>query len=201
VTATQRVADFVGSNVRTLAFLGGVPAAFVPDQLKSGVTIVRRWILARLRKHTFFSLAEMNAKIAELLHELNDRKMRRYGASRRELFERVDRPALLPLPADPYTSAIWSTTRVESDHHVDVDFHGDSVPHRFLGHRVEARATATTVEILRSGERIAAHVGSYERGRHTTLAEHLPVAHCKHLEWTPERIGTWATEVGRRPRR
>jgi transposase len=239
VTATQRVADFVGSNVRTLAFLGGVPAAFVPDQLKSGVTlacryepgiqrtyedlaehygaaviparpkrprdkavvevgvqIAQRWILARLRNETFLSLAEMNGRIAELRHELNDRKMRRYGASRRELFERVDRPALLPLPADPYTLAIWSKSKVESDYHVEVDFHGYSVPHRFVGDRVEARATATTVEILRNGERIAVHLRSYERGKHTTLAEHLPVAHRKHLEWTPERIGAWATEVG-----
>jgi transposase len=161
-----------------------------------GVQVAQRWILARLRKHTFFSLAEMNARIAELRDELNARKMRRYGVSRRELFDRVDRPALLPLPADRYVTAIWSTAKVESDYHVEVDFHAYSVPHRHVGARVEARATATTVEILRNGERIAAHVRSYERGKHTTLAEHLPVAHRKHLEWTPERIGAWAAEVG-----
>jgi transposase len=238
-SATQRVADFTASHVRAFEFFGGVPAALVPDQLKSGVTtaswydpeiqrtyedlaehygsaviparprrprdkakvevgvqVVQRWILARLRKHTFFSLAEMNARIAELVRELNERRMRRYGVSRRELFERVDRPALLPLPADRYVLAIWSTAKVESDYHVEVDFHDYSVPHTYVGQQVEARATATTVEILRNRNRIAVHVRSYERGKHTTLEEHLPVAHRKHLEWTPERINAWATEIG-----
>ena len=36
-----------------------------------GVQIVERWILARLRHHTFFSLAEVNQCIRTLLMELN----------------------------------------------------------------------------------------------------------------------------------
>jgi transposase len=63
-----------------------------------GVQVAQRWILARLRHRTFFSLAELNEAIRELVDELNDRKMKTYGASRRELFERLDRPALRPLP-------------------------------------------------------------------------------------------------------
>jgi hypothetical protein len=58
------------------------------------VLIAQRWILARLRHETFFSLDALNERIAELLEELNDRRMRVYGASRRELFERLDHPAL-----------------------------------------------------------------------------------------------------------
>ena len=48
------------------------------------------------RNETFFTLAALNARIAELLTDLNDRPMKGYGgASRRTLFERFDRPAVV----------------------------------------------------------------------------------------------------------
>ena len=85
---------------------------------------------------------------------------------------------------------------MESDYHVEVDGHSYSIPHGLVGQVVEARATATTVEILRRGLGVAAHVRSYAQGKETTVPDHLPVAHRKHLEWTPERIGAWANEIG-----
>ena len=85
---------------------------------------------------------------------------------------------------------------MESDYHVEVDGHSYSIPHGLVGQVVEARATATTVEILRRGLGVAAHVRSYAQGKKTTVPDHLPVAHRKHLEWTPERIGAWANEIG-----
>src|SRR5881296_12177 len=71
-------------------------------KIEVAVQIVERWILARLRHETFFSLAALNARIAELLADLNARLMRLYRASRRELFERLDQPALRPLPAEAF---------------------------------------------------------------------------------------------------
>lgn len=165
-------------------------------KVEVGVQIVQRWILARLRKHTFFSLDEMNGRIRELLDELNQRLMRRYRASRRELFERIDRPALLALPSSAYTFATWSKWKVGLDYHVVVDDHLYSVPHRLVGQPVEMRTTATTVEVLHGRKRVALHVRGTTAGGRTTEPEHLPVAHRRHLEWTPERIATWATEVG-----
>ena len=238
-TETQRVADFVGSHVRAFEYLDGVPAALVPDRLKSaviggssyeaslqrtyedlaehygtsvlparakkprdkakvevGVQVAQRWILARIRKERFFSVDALNVRIRELVDEMNLRPMRRYGVSRRERFERIDRPALRPLPASRYTLATWSKAKVGTDYHVEVDKHGYSVPHRLVGQQVEARTTFTTVEFLKRGERVVVHVRSFERGGRTTKPEHLPVAHRKHLEWTPERIGQWAASVG-----
>jgi transposase len=55
-------------------------------KVEVGVQVVERWILARLRDHTFFSLDELNRDIRELLAELNSRPMRHLGQSRRELF-------------------------------------------------------------------------------------------------------------------
>jgi transposase len=165
-------------------------------KVEVAVQVAQRWILARLRKQRFFSLDELNQRIRELLGELNARRMRRYATSRRALFERVDQPALLPLPASPYVVATWSKVKVGKDYHVDVDGHGYSVPFQLAGKEVEVRATATTIEVLRRGDRATVHVRSAARGKNSTKAEHLPVAHRRHAEWTTDRIEHWAAEVG-----
>jgi transposase len=165
-------------------------------KVEVGVQIAERWILARLRNQTFFSLDELNGRIWALCDDLNDRVMRRYGESRRQLFERLDRPALKPLPGARFTYGVWKRARVNIDYHIEVDHHYYSVPHRLIHERVEARVTATTVEVVHRGQRVASHARSYERGRHTTSAEHMPKAHRRHAEWTPSRIAHWASTVG-----
>jgi transposase len=165
-------------------------------KVEAGVLVVERWILARLRHQRFTSLVALNAAIAELLESLNNRPMRRLGVSRRQLFEELERPALRDLPAEPYVYAEWRIRRVGLDYHVDVDGHYYSVPYRLLREQVEARVTARTVELFHRGERVAVHVRGGLRGRHTTLAEHMPQAHRRHAEWTIERIGQEATAIG-----
>jgi len=127
-------------------------------KVEVGVLIVERWILARLRNERFLSLTELNAAIAALLADLNARPMRRLGVSRLQLFEELDRPALNPLPSEPYVYAEWRLRRVGLDYHVDIDDHYYSVPHRLLRQEVEARITQRTVELFHRGERVAAHM-------------------------------------------
>jgi transposase len=165
-------------------------------KVEVAVQIAQRWILARLRNQTFFSLEALNERIAELLEELNARRMRVYGQSRRELFERIDRPALQPLPASPFVYGDWKTARVNIDYHVEVDHHYYSAPHRLVHEKVDVRVAAMTVEIFFKGQRVASHVRSYERGRHTTVTAHMPELHKKHMEWTPSRILHWAETIG-----
>jgi len=71
-------------------------------KVEVAVQVAQRWIVARLRNRRFFSLAELNAAIRELVVALNDRVTRHLGTSRRQLFEDLERPALKPLPAAPY---------------------------------------------------------------------------------------------------
>jgi transposase len=238
-TLTQQVPDWIGSHVRALEAIGGVPKALVPDQLKSGVVVscryepgvqrsyeelaqhygtvvlparpahprdkakveaavlmAQRWVLAKIRNQTFFSLEELNARIAELVDELNDRQMRVYGASRRELFERLDRPALGPLPSERFAYGEWKRAKVNIDYHLEYDHHYYSVPHALLGETLDVRATRATVEIFRGRDRVTSHRRSRERGRHTTQPEHMPKSHQKHMEWTPTRIVKWAESIG-----
>lgn len=164
-----------------------------------GVQIVQRWILARLRNETHFSIDSLNARIAELLEELNDRVMRRYGESRRQLFDRLDRPTLRPLPATRFVFGTWKDAGVNIDYHVDIENHYYSVPFQLAnqrGVRVDVRYTASTVEIFLRGRRVTSHVRSYVRGGFTTNPEHMPKAHRDHAEWTPTRMIKWAGTVG-----
>src|SRR5579863_2171114 len=160
------------------------------------VLLVYRWILARLRHQRFFSLDELNAAIRPLLTELNDRAFQRLPGSRRSVFEALDRPAMRALPANPYVFAEWKELTVAFDYHVDVDRHYYSVPHALVGHTVWARFSATTVEVFFRSERVASHVRSYQRGGHTTLAEHMPKRHRAHAEWSPKRLIQWGSMIG-----
>ena len=165
-------------------------------KVEVGVQVVERWILARLRDRTFFSLAELNQAIRQLLPELNDRPMKHLEQSRQELFVELDQPALRALPRQPYTYAHWKKARVHIDYHVQYDKHYYSVPHKLIGKEVDVRATEKTVEIYYRRQRQASHLRSYAPGRHSTQREHMPSAHQHMAGWSPERFERWAAEIG-----
>ena len=235
-TWTQGLADWIGSHVRTFAFIGGVTAQTVSDNLKSGITkacfyeptvnrtyaemaahydtaivparpykprdkakvevavlVATRWIIAKLRKRTFFSLAELNAAIAIEVAALNARITRHLGASRKALFEEL---VLKPLPAEPYTYAEWKECKLGLDYHVEVEKHYYSVPHTLMREKMWVRITARTIEVFHRGKRVAAHVRSSSNRKHTTVREHMPSSHRRYADWTPEHLKRRAGEIG-----
>jgi transposase len=165
-------------------------------KVESAVLVAQRWILARLRNQTFFSLAALNAAIAELLTELNDRPMRRIGLSRRARFESLDQPALQPLPAQRYELARWKTVRVNIDYHIELEHNVYSVPYQLLGEALECRYTDSVVELYLRDRRVASHRRLSGRGHSSTKAEHMPSTHRAHATWTPSRLITWAEKTG-----
>jgi transposase len=165
-------------------------------KVEGAVLIVERWILARLRNQRFLSLSDLNAAIRGLVEELNARLMRKLGKSRREFFDQVDRPALLPLPAEPYQYAEWRHARVAPDYHVEVQGHFYSVPSRLIRQVVEVRVTELLIEVLHHGTRVASHVRSAVPRRHTTVPEHMPSAHRRYAYWTPARLLEAAEKIG-----
>ena len=165
-------------------------------KVEVGVQVVERWILARLRNMTFFSLDELNRAIADLLPLLNERPFKKLPGSRRELFEHLDRPALQPLPAQRYVFAVWKKARVNIDYHIEFERHYYSVPYQLVKVQVEARVTAQTVEIFHRGKRVASHRRSRHPGRHTTVTAHMPRPHREYAEWTPRRLVAWANKTG-----
>jgi transposase len=157
-------------------------------KVEAAVLIIERWLLGKLRHRRFYSLAELNAAIDELLHQLNEeRPIRRLGVTRRALLEELDRPHLKALPSEPYAFA---------EYHVEVEAHFYSVPYRFARHEVEVRLTPRTVEVFVKGERIAAHLRSSGNHRHTTVPAHMPSSHRRYADWTVGRIRQEAAAIG-----
>lgn len=165
-------------------------------KVEAGVLVVERWILAALRHRCFFSLAELNGAIGQLLETLNARSFKKLPGSRREHFQCLDKPALQPLPAEPYVYAEWKKARVHIDYHVAVDGHYYSVPHALIKKQLDVRITQNTIECFHRGQRVASHRRANQKGRHTTLAAHMPQAHRQAGDWSPQRLAGWAARTG-----
>jgi transposase len=164
-------------------------------KVEVGVQGVERWILARLRNRRFFSLAELNAAIGELLAELNQRPFKKLPGCRHSAFLELEQGELRALPASRMPIARFKRARV-NDYHVELDAHYYSVPHRLVGAEVELRITATTVEVLAGGARVAVHAYSALPGKHTTLAEHMQASHRAHRDWSPAKLIAWGARIG-----
>lgn len=165
-------------------------------KVEVGVQVVERWILARLRNQSFFSLDALNRAIAELLVWLNERAFKKLPGSRRSLFEQLERPALNPLPGTAYVFATWKKVRVSIDYHVELERHYYSVPYQLVKHQLDARLSAHAVELFYRGKRVASHRRSNQHARHTTVTEHMPRPHREYAEWSPKRLVRWAEQSG-----
>jgi transposase len=166
-------------------------------KVEAAVLLVQRWIVARLRNRRFFSLEELNAAISEEVARLNARVSRHLGASRQQLFETLERPAMLPLPPEPYVHADWRKATAGLDYHVRLEGHHYSVPHELIRQQLWARLTASTVEIFRDGKRVACHCRAApgDMGA-TTLNDHRPASHRRYAELTPQMLRERAARIG-----
>lgn len=180
--------------------VGVVPARVRKPRDKAkvevGVQIAQRWIVAALRHRRFFSLADLNAAIAELLEKLNRRPFRKREGCRRSLFEQVDQPVLRSLPAERYDMSVWSKAVVNIDYHVQVADCFYSVPHTLARKQVEVRLTPATVEVFHQGARVASHVRARKPYTAVTENDHRPRAHQAHVQWPPSRLVDWARRTG-----
>jgi len=160
-----------------------------------GVQIVERWILARLRHHTFFSLAELNQCIRALLAELNQKPFKQLPGNRKEAFEMLDKPALKPLPRHAYCYVDIKPVKVNIDYHVQYQQHHYSVPHQYVGERLELHASDRLITLYFRAQSVATHVRARRAGM-TTEPAHMPTRHRKQQQWTPGRLKNWACDIG-----
>jgi len=165
-------------------------------KIEVGVLIAERWILAVLRHRKFFSLAELNQAIRELLEQLNHHPFKKREGSRSRLFQEVDRPAMRSLPQERFDLSVWAQATVNIDYHVEVDRSFYSVPYQLARQKVEVRTTPTTVEIFHRGVRVASHIRVRKPYTAVTQSEHRPKSHQAHLDWPPSRMVRWAKTVG-----
>lgn len=166
-------------------------------KVENAVLVVERWILAKLRDRTFYSLDDLNQAISELLAELNRRPFQKLPGSREQMYLELDKPALRPLPLRRYEPAEWKRASVHLDYHIQVDGNYYSVPYGFVRERVEVRLTSMVVEILHGEKRIACHQRSYATGAPITLEEHMPPNHREVASWSPNVMRRRAAKIGR----
>jgi transposase len=163
---------------------------------ENAVLIVQRWILARLRHQTFFTLADLNYTIKILLADLNQRPFKKLPGSRLSQFECLDKPALRPLPATRYEYVEFKLARVNIDYHLEFDKHYYSVPHLLVKTQVEIQANQESIAVFFKGKQVARHARSQRQGSFTTDTHHMPEAHQRHQNWTPERLLSWGGKIG-----
>ena len=121
------------------------------------VQIVERWIIARLRHHTFFSLAELNQCIKALLVALNDKPFKQLPGNRREAFAAIDQAELSALPSHAYEYVDIKTARVNIDYHVQYGHHFYSVPNEYVGEVLELHVSDRLVTAYFRQRQIAQH--------------------------------------------
>ena len=165
-------------------------------KVENGVQIIQRWIVARLRNRRFYSLAELNKAIRELLDEANHKPMQKLKKSRFELFEELDRPNAGKLPNDRHIYHEWLKCKVGFDYHIEVDKHYYSVLYQYYGKQVDIRITERTIEVFYKNERICIHQRDMRKYKYTTLTEHMPSSHRKVSQWTPARLINWGRNIG-----
>ena len=163
---------------------------------ENGVKLAKCWILFRLRNQKFYSLAELNQAVKVLLTSFNNRLMKKFKKSRRELFELLDKPHALSLPEQPYEYAEWKKAKVQFNYHVSHEGHEYSVPFTLIHKIVDIKATAKLLEVYFNGNRVCSHPRSWQAPGYSTVTAHMPPSHQKYLEWTPERILHYAEKYG-----
>lgn len=134
-------------------------------KVEAGGQGVERWRLAALRHRIFFSRHELNGALGERRVRLNERPFNKLPGCRRALFDTLDKPALRPLPAQPYELAEGKKARGHLDSHLEIDGHDSSVPHALVKQPLEGRFTATPVACFHKGERVASQVRCVLKGR------------------------------------
>lgn len=165
--------------------------------VEGNVGNVTSQIIAKLRNEKFFSIAELNRAIAELLEKFNKTPFQKRDGSRLSVFLEEEAPFLQPLPALPYEYAHWKQATVQLNYHVSVDSQNYSCPYAYVRKRVDVRITRSLVEIYYRGRRIASHPRLYgRRGQYETTTEHMPPNHQLYSEWNGNRFRRWAKKVG-----
>lgn len=167
------------------------------SKVELGVKGIQRWILAKLRHHTFFSIEELNDAIAPLLDQYNNKIIRKLGKSRSQLFEEIEKSALHPMTTNRFVHKEFKRLTVAFDCHIEIDGNGYSVPYSYVGEKVDIAYTTSSVEISYKGKIICTHPRRYGIQNDSTNPDHMPKEYqYQYDKWNPKRITQWAQSVG-----
>jgi len=164
---------------------------------EQGVQGIQRWILARFRHRSFFSVDEINQAISELLDIYNNKIIKRLGKSRTDIFEENEKKFLGELPANRFIYKELKIATVNIDYHVELNRCFYSVPFKYLKEKVELKYSNSLVEIYYKLKLIATHPRLYRINDSSTMKEHMPLNHqYQNEKMNPQRLITWGSNIG-----
>lgn len=157
-----------------------------------------RWARRRIKARQVFSLGELNRLLEDLASEFNERYQKKYGSSRRDRFEEVERKSLKPLPSKDYEAGEWKKAKLHDDCHIQLKYNFYSAPFQHRGKELDVRVTVSHVEVFYQQTRIALHSRrpDHQRGNYSTDTTHLPPKHQAIQEITVVRQIQEAKKVG-----
>ena len=164
-------------------------------KVENAVQVVERWILAKVRHITFFTLDELNQTIATLLEALNNKPFQKISGSRRSHYEANEKNHLKPLPALDYDYVEIKKVQVRPDYHVEINANYYSVPYQLIYQTVQYQIQGSILDIFHDGQVVATHICHEMKGKTTTCIEHMPTHHRKHAQWTPLTCLQWAEAI------
>ena len=148
----------------------------------------------------FSSFTELNAAIKTRVADLVKRPFQKRAGSRESVFFELDRPALRPLPSEPFVNPTYVVRRVPSNYHVEYLGFYYSVSHQYYKQQVTVKATHSVIEVYADRlNRIAIHERRYTGSRYVTERSHMPANHQAQQDanrFDGRRYRSWASSIG-----
>lgn len=165
------------------------------------VGIVYNRLFAPLRNETFHSIDQINKAFVGALEKHNNQNFQGKDYSREELFEKDEKPHLLPLPRTMFELKKSTQAKVQRNYHVILgeDKHQYSVPYKYIGKSTQIIYTSRTVEVYLGVQRIAVHNRDRRKHGYSTFPLHMPEKHKKYLEqrgWDAAYFKKEAEKIG-----
>lgn len=182
-----------------------IPARIVKPKdkasVESSVGWLETWLMEWLKGKIYFSFEALNHDIRNRVTELALRPFKHRKGSRQSVFESIDKPALSPLPKDPYHSFQTKIVkRVPNNYHVEYNGFYYSVPYRYYDQSVVMHIYAKRIEIYTSnGDRIAIHRRHFSGRRYVTDENHMPANHKAVVEMRSKDgsfYRSWSSSIG-----
>ncbi len=166
--------------------------------VENAVQLAYQRIYYPMREMVFFSIEDLNYEIKKLLNEYNNLLFQRKQASRKELFQSIERSYLKPLPAQRYQIKDYKRAKVQKIGYVyfspDKSYY--SVPYRYIGKTTLIHYTKSTVEVYYCHERITCHKRNLSMGNYNTNKNHLSSTHKAYTDWSPDYFKQKASKHG-----
>lgn len=155
--------------------------------VENHVKLVYSRVYAKIRKQTFFSLAELNHTIADKMLAHNQTRMQNKPWCREERFQAKEQHLLKPLPQKSFEIKYYKTYKVQKNNHIFLgqDHHFYSVPYTYIGQKAKVIYTRSVVRIFIQRECVAVHPRNRTPWAYTTVNAHLCSTHQHYLSRSP----------------